>query len=69
MSATERVPMYLTPGEAARRLGITPGGVRAMEARNELPVAARTESGGRLFRPSDVDRLARKRQAQRQGEP
>ncbi len=52
---------YLTPADAARRLGITPAAVRAMEKRGTLKAVARTEGNGRLFSAADVATLARKR--------
>ena len=51
----------LTPADAARVLGCTPAAVRQMEARGTLKAATRTEGGIRLFRRSDVERLARSR--------
>lgn len=58
---------YLTASDAALVLQVTPGAVRMMLKRGELPVAERTEGGIRLFLRADVDRLAsvrRERQAQ-----
>ena len=51
---------WLTVGEAALCLGLTPGGVRALERRGHL-VADRTLGGWRLFRLRDVERLRRLR--------
>ncbi len=56
---------YLTPADVARRLGVTPAAVRAMEQRGTLRAVGRTERGGRLFSAADVTRLARKRCRQR----
>jgi len=53
--------MYLTGGDAARVLGVTPATVRLMAQRGELTPAAETEGGIRLFRREDVEALARKR--------
>jgi DNA-binding transcriptional MerR regulator len=52
---------FLTPADVARRLGITPAAVRAMERRGTLRAVARTERGARLFKATDVTALARKR--------
>lgn len=57
----------LTPADVARRLGITPAAVRAMERRGTLKVAAKTEGGNRLFRQADVTALARRRAAAKPG--
>jgi DNA-binding transcriptional MerR regulator len=52
---------WLLPHEAARRLQITPEGVRALERRGKL-AAERTESGHRLFALTEIQRLKRERQ-------
>lgn len=57
------VVTFLTPAEAARLLGVTPAAVRLMVNRGELSIAATTEGGIRLFRRSDVLRLAERRRA------
>ena len=57
---------YLSPADAARRLGVTPAAVRLMRRNGVLPIAARTEGGIYLFRPGDVDDL-RQRRAQKVG--
>lgn len=54
----------LTPADAARLLGVVPATVRQMALSGRLP-ALRTESGMRLFRREDVERLAAEREAQR----
>ncbi len=46
----------LTVADAARRLGVTPAAVVAMERAGKLP-ALRTEGGMRLFMLEDVERL------------
>lgn len=51
----------LTPADAAKRLGVTPAAVRDMERRGVLEAAAKTERGGRLFRPADIETLRRAR--------
>lgn len=53
--------LYLTGGDAAKVLGVTPAAVRLMAQRGDLEVAAETEGGIRLFRRLDVERLKRKR--------
>lgn len=58
---------YLTPADVARRLGITPAAVRAMERRGTLRAIARTERGGRLFSAADAAALARRRRRKASG--
>ncbi len=53
----------LSAGEAARRLGVTPSAVRFMAERGDLPVAATTEGGVRLFRLPEVESLRAWREA------
>lgn len=50
----------LTVADAARLLGVVPATVRQMERNGRLP-ALRTESGIRLFRRQDVERLVEER--------
>jgi len=52
---------FLSAGDAARVLGVTPGAIRFMVQRGELPVAAMTEGGIHLFRRAAVAGLARRR--------
>ena len=47
----------LTPAGASRILGVVPATVRQMAISGRLP-AIQTESGMRLFRRDDVERLA-----------
>jgi excisionase family DNA binding protein len=54
--------VLLTPSEAGQILGITPDAVRALNNRGGL-VALKTLGGRRLFRRSDVERLAQMRNA------
>ena len=54
----------LSPADAARILKVVPATIRQMEARGVLALAARTESGMRLFRRADVEALARTRASQ-----
>lgn len=54
----------LSPSDAARILGVVPATVRAMALSGRLPLATMTESGIRLFRREDVERLAAERDAQ-----
>jgi excisionase family DNA binding protein len=51
----------LTPLDAARVLGISPETVRALSNAGRLPTL-RTVSGRRLFRRSEVERLAAERE-------
>lgn len=52
---------FLTSADASRVLGLTPAAVRLIVNQGRLKVAAETESGIRLFRRADVERLARSR--------
>lgn len=58
--------VLLTPNDAGRILGITPEAVRALDNRGHL-LALKTLSGRRLFRRSDVERLALERAAKMNG--
>jgi len=49
---------YLTTSDVARILGVTPGAVRLMHKRGDLPIAERTLGGVHLFLRVEVDRLA-----------
>jgi excisionase family DNA binding protein len=53
----------MTPSDAARILGLSADSVRVLSDSGRLP-ALRTVSGRRLFRRSDVDRLAAERAQQ-----
>lgn len=53
--------VYLTAGDAAARLKISPAGVRLAADTGRLRIAATTPGGIRLFLPEDVDRLKRDR--------
>ena len=53
---------YLTPGDAAPLLGLTPAGVRFAADQGRLKVAAMTAGGKlRLFLRADVERFAKAR--------
>jgi excisionase family DNA binding protein len=52
---------YLTAGDAAQILRVTPAAVRLMVQRGELMPAAETQGGIRLFKRQDVEALERKR--------
>lgn len=52
---------YLTTADVARRLKLTPASIRLLARRGGLRIAATTEGGIRLFRQSDVERLAKRR--------
>lgn len=45
--------------DVARILGRTPAAIRARVLRGQIPVAATTPRGGRLFRRSDIDAIKR----------
>ncbi len=55
---------YLSTHDAAVELGVTDTAVANFVRRGELPVAAATRSGIRLFRLEDVRQLAAKRVAE-----
>ena len=52
---------FLTSADASKVLGITPAAVRLIVIQGRLRVSAETEGGIRLFRRSDVERLAKRR--------
>lgn len=54
--------IYLTAGDAAKLLDVTPATVRLMADRGDLTPAAMTESGIRLFEKADVLHLAAERE-------
>jgi excisionase family DNA binding protein len=56
---------FLTASEAARRLDMSASGVRWAAERGELPIAARTPGGMRLFSESDVEGYRQRRAAKR----
>jgi DNA-binding transcriptional MerR regulator len=58
---------FLSAADAARILDRTPAAIRAMARRGALPVAAMTEGGMHLFRRKDVEALARRRAARKEG--
>lgn len=53
---------YVSSSEAGQILGLTPDSVRLMARQGKLPVAIATKAG-RLYRRSDVQRLADARRA------
>jgi excisionase family DNA binding protein len=58
---------YLTASPAARQLGVSDQTIRNWAKRGKLPYAV-TDRGTKLFRPEDVEKLARelrKQQPQR----
>jgi DNA-binding transcriptional MerR regulator len=55
----------LTAADAARILGVVPARVRQLANEGQLPPAATTVSGTRLFRLEDVEQLADAREAKR----
>ena len=56
-----RVPKFLTTADAAKILQVTPGAVRLMQQRGELPLTAETEGGIQLYARPDVVVLAKRR--------
>jgi excisionase family DNA binding protein len=59
------VDRLLTVADAARILGVVPARVRQLANEGQLPPAATTVRGTRLFRQEDVEQLARVREAKR----
>ena len=55
----------LTAADAARILGVVPARVRQLANEGQLPPAATTVGGTRLFRREDVQQLADARAAKR----
>jgi hypothetical protein len=53
---------YLSVAGVGRRLKLTSAAVRAIADRGALRIAAKTESGARLFNLADVERLAKARE-------
>jgi DNA-binding transcriptional MerR regulator len=51
----------LSVADASRVLGVTPATIRLLARRGILRIATRTQSGIRLFRRADVERLAARR--------
>ena len=49
----------LTIGQAADKLGVSPGWLRFGERLGSLPLARRTPNGWRYYTPEDIDRLRR----------
>lgn len=60
MVETERL---MLPGQVARLLGVSHTRVLQLEKSCELPAAAKTDSGWRLFRRADVEAYLARRQA------
>lgn len=60
------VANYLTVGDAAVILGLSPDGVRKAVSTGRLSIAATTPNGMRLFSPSEIQRFKRSREARRQ---
>ena len=50
----------LLTSQAAKKLGISPQGVRLLEREGKLP-AVKTAGGVRIFTSNDVDQLAKQR--------
>ena len=63
--ATAALERYLSPAEAARRVGVTPARIIQLTRAGRLPYVQ--TSLGRLLPPDAVDQYARERQ--RRGEP
>jgi hypothetical protein len=61
---TKQPALFLTVADAARVTKLSPAGFKAAADRGEIPIAARTRRGNRLFRPEDVECFAARRAAQ-----
>ena len=61
------IQQFLSAADAARVLEVTPAAIRSMARRGALPVSAMTEGGIHLFRRKDVEALARRRAARKEG--
>ena len=59
---------FLTPGDAARRLGLSTSRLIQLDREGKLP-ALRDSGGRRLYEPETVERFARERESRRQGMP
>jgi DNA-binding transcriptional MerR regulator len=59
------VQELLRIGQAAETLDVSPSYVRVLTATGRLPLAAVTPDGYKLYRRTDVDRLAEERRRQR----
>ena len=53
---------FMTSGDVARVLGVSNQHVHHLAVTGQLPVAIRVGKGMRLFRTSDVERLAKERE-------
>ena len=64
---TQKMPnaRFLTAGDVARVLGVTPATVRLMHRTGRLTAAEETAGGIRLFHRADVEAFARNRPARR----
>lgn len=56
---------FLTSGEAAKRLDMTPDGIRAAERRGAIK-ALKTEGGVRLFQQAEIENFRQVRKARKQ---
>ena len=61
----------LTSGDVARRLGVSGQQVHKLAKAGKLPVAGTTRSGTRLYRATDIERIAEEREKSppRRGRP
>lgn len=60
-NASRSIQELLEPCDAARLLGLMPSSIHRLTERGELPLAARTPRGTRLYRQDDVERLRERR--------
>ena len=61
--------VFYETGDVAKSLGIVPVTVRRLIDKGKLRVAAVTPRGVRLFRPSEVEELAARRQGVQKARP
>ncbi len=63
---SEPATEYLGIGDVAERLGVSPSGVRRWERIGWIPPATRVAgSGRRLYRPSDIQEIRERVEAER----
>lgn len=55
----------LLTSDVARRLGVTPAAIRALERRGRIHAAVTTEKGMRLYAIAEVERVIAERTARR----
>ncbi len=65
---TEPAPEFFGISDVAERLGVSPSGVRRWERIGWIPPATRVAgSGRRLYRPTDIEEIRQRVEAERAG--